>query len=276
MSTPAKPTKADRKAQAREDRLAREREEAAAAARKRRHGILGGVLALAAVVVVVAIIISGGSSSSTGVAKKQPGESVPGQKDVASMLAGIPQTDRTLGDPKAPVTVVEFADLQCPVCKDFSNTYFPPIVRDFVKTGKVKVEFRNLTFIDDNVGGTGSLQAAHVAAAAGMQNKLWNFVELFYKNQGEEGSGYITDAFMKNIAGGVAGLSWSQVLAHRDDAAVTQQLGEANTAFSRYGGTGTPTFLLGTSAANLKKFGGSYTDLSKAITAELQKAGVAA
>jgi protein-disulfide isomerase len=274
MSTPAKPTKADRKAQAREDRLAREREEAAAAARKRRLGILGGVLALAAAVVVVAIIVSGSGGSKTA-AKKQAGESVAGQNAVGAMLAGIPQSGRTLGNPKAPVTVVEFADLQCPVCKDFSNTYFPPIVRDFVKTGKVKVEFRNLTFIDDNVGGTGSLQSAHVAAAAGMQNKLWNFVELFYENQGAEGSGYVTDAFMQNIASGIPGLSWSQVLAHRDDAAVTQQLGEANTAFSRYGGTGTPTFLVGTSDASLKKFGGSYADLSKAITADLKQAGVA-
>lgn len=275
MSTPDKPTKADRKAQARAERLEREQAEAAAATRKRRLGILGGVLALAAVIVVVAIVISSSSSKST-VAKKAPGESVAGQKDIAAMLSGIPQSDRTLGNPKAPVTLVEFADLQCPVCKQFSNENFPRIVQDYVATGKVKVEFRNLTFIDQNVGGTGSLQAARAAAAAGKQNKLWNFVELFYRNQREEGSGYITDPFMQNIASGVSGLDWAKVQADRGGADVTQQLGEANTMFSRYGGTGTPTFLLGTSDADLKKVNRSFTDLAPAIDAQLKAAGATA
>jgi protein-disulfide isomerase len=273
MSTQNKPTKAERKAQAREERIAREQAEAAAAARKRRLMQLGAVLVAAVVIVVVAIIISGGGGSDKPALKA--GEKVPGQKNVATMLAGIPQNDRTLGDPKAPVTLVEFADLQCPVCKDFSNNHFPRIVQDYVATGKVKVEFRNLTFIDQNVGGTGSLQAAHVAGAAGMQDKLWNFVELFYVNQGEEGSGFITDDFMHRIASGVPGLDWKQVLAHRDDAVITQQLGEANTAFSRYGGTGTPFFLLGTSDQDLKKVTASYTDLEPAIDAELKAAGAA-
>jgi protein-disulfide isomerase len=270
MSTQNKPTKAERKAQAREERVARERAEAAAAARKRRLMQLGAMLVAAVVVVVVVILVSGGGNDKPPL---KAGEKVSGQKNVATMLAGIPQSGRTLGDPKAPVTLVEFADLQCPVCKEFSNNYFPRIVQDYVATGKVKVEFRNLTFIDQNVGGTGSLQAAHVAGAAGLQDKLWNFVELFYVNQGEEGSGYITDDFMHRIASGVPGLDWKQVLAHRDDAGITQQLGEANTAFSRYGGTGTPFFLLGTSDQDLKKVTNSYTNLPPAIDAELKAAG---
>jgi hypothetical protein len=80
---------------------------------------------------------------------------------------------------------------------------------------------------------------------------------------------------MHRIASGVPGLDWKQVLAHRDDAAITQQLGEANTAFSRYGGTGTPFFLLGTSDQDLKKVTASYTDLPPAIDAELKAAGAA-
>ncbi len=46
------------------------------------------------------------------------------------------------------------------------------------------------------------MDAAKAALAAGEQNRYWNFVELFYRNQGVENSGYVTDDFLENVAKG--------------------------------------------------------------------------
>ena len=84
-----------------------------------------------------------------------------------------------LGDPKAPVTVTEFLDLQCPICAEASKQTLPTLVNDYVRTGKVKLQARTLHFI-----GADSARAAHAAAGAQQQGKLWPFVEAFYAAQG--------------------------------------------------------------------------------------------
>ena len=110
------------------------------------------------------------------------------------MLAGIPQSGIHLGSPNAPVRLVEFADLQCPFCREYTLQTLPALVQDYVRTGKVRMEFRDLAFIGGlREGGPRS------AAAAGAQNKLWNFVDIFYYNQGEENTGYVTRASCDSI-----------------------------------------------------------------------------
>jgi protein-disulfide isomerase len=156
------------------------------------------------------------------------------------MLSGIPQHGLALGDPKAPVRVIEFADLQCPFCRDYSLSTMPRLVQDYVRPGKVRMEFRSLAFI-----GPDSERAARVAQAAAQQNKLWNFVDLAYFNQGKENSGWATDAVLRRIAGAVPGLDVNRAFAARDTAAVTAQLNAANTLAGAKGVQSTPTFLVG-------------------------------
>ena len=107
------------------------------------------------------------------------------------MLAGIPQSGIYLGSPSAPVRLVEFADLQCPFCREYTLQTLPQLVQDYVRSGKVRMEFRDLAFL-----GKDSVTAGRHAAAAGEQNKLWNFIDVFYFNQGEENSGYVTPSFL--------------------------------------------------------------------------------
>ena len=89
------------------------------------------------------------------------GAKVAGIQETNELLKGIPQTGSELGEKDAPITLVEFADLQCPFCKQFATTTYPVIVNDYVSKGKVRVEFRTMTFI-----GPDSEKAARAAAAA--------------------------------------------------------------------------------------------------------------
>jgi protein-disulfide isomerase len=204
MSTPPRSTKKERRDAARAHRLEAERAAAAAAQRTRRLRILGALVTVAAIVVVAAVLI-GGSGGSAGTPKRQAGETVAGQRLSAAMLDGIPQSGITLGRPSAKVTVVEFADLQCPICRQFSQQILPTVIQDHVRNGQAKVELR-LVDILDRGGVTDSARMAAVAYGAQQQNKLWNFVDLQHFNQGEEDTGYATDAYIKNIASGVRGL----------------------------------------------------------------------
>ncbi|MCL4505119.1 MAG: DsbA family protein [Chloroflexi bacterium] len=99
------------------------------------------------------------------------------------------------GDAKAPVTLIEFSDFQCPFCKRFHDQVMPRIVTDYVKTGKVKVAYLNFAFL-----GQESLWAAQAAECAADQNRFWDFHELLFKNQVGENVGTFTKANLLNDA----------------------------------------------------------------------------
>jgi len=239
--TTATPTKKERRDQARRERIAREQAEAGRTARRRRFTRLGAVLGAAAIVVAILVAVSssgGGNAASSSSASSSA--SVAGAQASQSLLNGIPQKCLTLGNAGAPVRVLEFADLQCPFCRDYTTGVMPGLVQKYVRTGKVRMEFHALAFI-----GPDSVRAARVAEAAGRQNKLWNVADLAYHNQGEENSGWATDAKLRSIATAVPGLDVNQVFAARNSAAVTAQLKAAGDLASRSGVSETPTFLVG-------------------------------
>jgi len=231
----SKDSREQRRAQARAQREAAERAAAQADLRRRRLAILGGV----AIVAVIAVVLVTGSGGGSSAATVKAGESVPNQQAIATQLAGIPQQGITLGRPDAPITVVEYGDLQCPICANFSRTVLPGVIDDYVRTRRARIEFRNLTFI-----GPDSERMARFAAAAGAQNRLWNVIELIYADQGEENTGYADDDFLRTIGSGVSGLDVAQALDGRDGSSVTAQLDEASQMAQSAGVTGTPTLFV--------------------------------
>jgi protein-disulfide isomerase len=206
---------------------------------------LGALLAAAVVIVVAAIVISSGGSS-----EKSSGGDLQGVAETKSLLDGIPQDGITLGKPNAPVTIVEFADPQCPYCKDYTLNEMPALIEKYVRTGKAKMELRLLTFI-----GPESVTAAGVLTAAGQQDKLWSATDLFYRNQGEENTGYVTDDFVTDVLTG-AGADADKAIAAAGTPAVSQEIAAAKTLTSRYDVTGTPTVLVGPTGGDLAKSGG--------------------
>ena len=155
----------------------------------RRTYVLVGVIAavVAGAMIATSVLGSGGDTPTTPA-------TVSGS-DTVALLAGIPQQGSALGRKDAPVTLAEFADLQCPFCGEWSRSAFPEIVRDYVRPGKVRMDFRGLKFI-----GPDSEEALRFAYAAGLQGKLWHAVDLLYANQGEENSGWVTDEFLASVA----------------------------------------------------------------------------
>jgi protein-disulfide isomerase len=234
-----------RRATEREARLAQEAQARSAAAARRRLRALGGILAAVIVVVVAAVAIS----SAGGRANAAIGGRLNGTAFSASVFAGIPQHGTVLGNANAPVRMVEFADLQCPYCDEYSVQALPALVRDYVRTGKVSMRFENLSFI-----GPGSVAAGRVAAAAAEQNRLWNFIDLMYLNQGEENSGYVTPSYLRRLVDVLPGLNVPAALsasaAPSADAALTQ----ANNVATADGINATPSFLIGKAGGPLRQF----------------------
>jgi len=259
MSTEPRQTRDQKRAAARAARVEAERTQAAAAQRRRRLMTLGGVLAAAAAVVVVAILVSGGgggNASDRPQAAQTSSGAIPGQKESAEMLAGIPQKGIYLGRTDAPVRLVEFADLQCPICREYALQSLPTLVQDYVRTGKVRMEFRNLSFL-----GPDSITAGRAAAAAGQQNKLWNFTDVLYYNQGEENSGYVTQQFIDRI-NKAAGVDSAEADAFAKSAASQEPLAAANTMANQFGVNATPTILVGKRGGDLKAVDADATDVS--------------
>jgi len=200
---------------------------------------LAVVLALAAVVVAGAIVLSsnGADEEETPAAPAAPGVSA--AEEVQELYAGIPQDGIRLGDADAPVTLVEIADLQCPFCAQYSVQALPTIVQDYVRTGRINYELRLRSFL-----GRDSVRGAGAAAAAARQDRLYQFADLFYRNQGPENSDFADADFMREIAGQVEGLDVERVVAAADDP-LGRPAVRAGEQFARdIGSTGTPDFYL--------------------------------
>jgi protein-disulfide isomerase len=213
-------------------------------AQTRLYQLGAAIVSTAAIAAVLIAILSSGSTSQLA-----PGKRVPGAEQTLALLAGIPQHGAGLGDPRAPVTLVEFGDLQCPACASFSQEALPAIITRYVRRGRVQLVFRAVDFI-----GGDSARAARVAYALAGQNRLWQFIELMYRNQGLENSSYVTDTYLRALAGAIPGANVSEALAARDSAGVEAQLQQAAGAARALGIKSTPSFLLSRAGGAPQRF----------------------
>jgi len=145
---------------------------------------------------IVVLIVLAGSVSAFGAPRASGSGTVTGIAAVDRLFAGIPEHGNVLGNPKAKVTLYEFGDLRCPSCRNYELLYFPAFVREWVRTGKVKVSFQLWPIL-----GPDSVVAARAGFAAQQQNRFWHFAELFYKNQESETVHYVTPTFLDRLAG---------------------------------------------------------------------------
>jgi protein-disulfide isomerase len=252
------------KEEARARRLAEERERAERARRDRRLRVIGGVVLVAVAIVALAIAVSsGGGTTYTGLQKGKTAAST--ETTVNNLLSGVPQSGAQLGNPKAPVTMDYYGDLECPVCQAFTvQGGFSQMIANEVRSGKVQVVFKSFESATHDAIVFKTQQVA--ALAAGKQNRFWNYVELFYREQGQEGSGYVTEPYLQGLAQQVTGLNLTQWEADRNNAALTTQVITDVKTGNTLGVSGTPTLVFtgpkgSTAASGIPTYG----DLQQAI-----------
>jgi protein-disulfide isomerase len=226
--------------------------------------LIGAALAVALIVlaIVLGFVFTGGSSSSNTPARGSLAGGLPGAADAQRLFRGIPQHGNVLGSPTAPVTVVEYVDLQCPFCQEFETKAMPTLLSRYVRSGKVKIEARPIAFIgpDSERGRAGALAAAE-------QNRLFNYMQLLYLNQGTENTGWLDDAMASAAAASIPGLdvhAWSSA---RGSSAVTDQESQFDNEGNADNVTETPTVLVGKTGGKLQKASVSLSNIDSLSTA---------
>jgi len=212
-------------AQAKEDQHRRHRVQLMTAA---------AFIGIVVVVILVVAVSQGGSSSSAGGDTNLEDVGL-----VEGQLAGIPQHGTILGEPSAKVSLIEFGDLQCPICKAFSEEVLPSVISGSVSRGEAKIDFRNYTIISQQ-----SVPAGAAALAAGEQGRGWNFIDLFYRNQGEERSGYVTDSFLSAIARGAKVPDLARWNKERKNRRLLGEVARTTREAEAHGFEGTPSFFV--------------------------------
>ncbi|MGB0094651.1 MAG: thioredoxin domain-containing protein [Solirubrobacteraceae bacterium] len=253
------------KEQARARRLAEERARAEQTRRQRRMRMIAGIMLGAIAVVAVAIAVSSGGGGSGGTGLQSGSKASATESSVNSLLSGIPQTGAVLGNPNAKVTVDYYGDLECPICRDFTlSGGWPQLVANEVRQGKVKVVYRALQTATPDAQ---TFQTQQVAAlAAGKQAKLWNYVELFYHEQGAEGTGYVNENYLNGLAK-QANLNLGTWQSDRQNPALLAQVQSDGQAGNSAGVQGTPTLVFQGPKGKTSPSASvpTYSDLQKAI-----------
>jgi protein-disulfide isomerase len=224
------------------------------------------------VLIVVAFVAVGiAISRKSGAAPPKPG-SPQARRDVAAvnrLLAGVPQSGVRLGSARAPVTVTEIADLECSFCREFALGAERQLISNQVREGRVKVVYRSLCTATctgplGRAGFTGQQAAAY---AAGIQNRGWAYIQLFYEEQGSEGSSYVTPRYLDGLARQLPGLDYRR---WRSDKGLPQLKGQVATeerAAKAQGFGTTPTIIVRGPRGTAKPIVGeaSYAQLRAAI-----------
>ncbi len=207
-------------------------------------------IAAAAALVVAALVLRGSD------------DAAPSAPTPAIDLEALPQDGTLLGSPNAGVTLIEYADLQCPACRIYTAAVLPSIVTEYVRPGRLKAEFRGIAFI-----GSDSERAARFVYAAGAQDRLWHLQEALYRNQGGENSGWVTDDLVRELAMQIPGLDVDRLFTDAKGAHVKTMVEEAAAQADAAEVRGTPSFAIQVrdEEPKLLELGVSSTELFAAL-----------
>jgi protein-disulfide isomerase len=180
----------------------------------------------------------------------------------------IEASDRTLGNPRAKVVLIEYAAPSCPVCAAFNAQSFPQLKEKYIDTGKIFYVFRVFPLRSDD-------GAAEKIARCLPEDKYFSFIDLLFKNQpkwdveyGVQSPQGVHDGLV--LLGRIAGMSAEQVDQCMNNKAEDDRINKVSSdGESRYSITGTPTFILnGTSvgSGNIP-----FDTMAKLLNTELAK-----
>jgi protein-disulfide isomerase len=230
--------------------------------------LVGLVIVGAVVGIALAVGGNGSSSAATIPTVGSLTNALPNAAAVHREFAGIPQNGLVLGSPKAPLTMVEYIDLQCPGCRAYETSVQPSIVQEFVRTGKLKIEARPIAFI-----GPDSIPARQAMIAASEQNRAFNFAQITYANQGTENTGWLNQTFIEHAAASVPGMKVQQLLDDQDSSFVTDATNKIDAQATADRVSQTPTLLVGKTGSKLNPVSSAATFDAAKLAAAIRSLG---
>jgi protein-disulfide isomerase len=172
-----------------------------------------------------------------------------------------------LGDPDAPVTLIEFGDYQCHFCNvHFHNTEHS-LLENYINTGKVKMIFKDFTII-----GPDSVNAAHGAHCADDQKKFWQYHDILYNNWTGENNGWASSDNLLRFAHDIE-LDIDQWSDCMIDEKYSQIISNSSKDARDLGITGTPAFFVIGPDNKITKISGAqpYENFKRIFDSELEK-----
>jgi len=172
-----------------------------------------------------------------------------------------------LGDPDAPITLVEFGDYQCHYCNVFFESIEKDIMKNYVKTGKVKIIFK-----DYNIIGPDSINASHGAHCANEQELFWEYHDILYSNWTGENNGWASlsnlTVFAEEIDADMD--NWTECMNEKKHSKIIM---DSNNDAKSLELTGTPAFFIINSNGEVSKIFGAqpFKIFQKIFDAELEK-----
>ncbi|HVB65053.1 MAG TPA: DsbA family protein [Nitrolancea sp.] len=235
----------------RKDRRTARQEAAQKAAKRKRQITVFGVAGVAIVLALALILIprlGGGDTSAIAIAPDP--------------TPNVANNGATLGDPKAPVQVVEWANYQCPFCNQFWSTSETTFIHDYISTGKVHFQYNDLTF-----GWQESVDASEAAACAMDQGKFWQYHDTLFKNQKAENSGGFSRSRLKTMASNM-GLDMTKFNACFDGHQTASAVKAMDQAAAQQNINSTPTFFVNGKQINYTGWGSVKAAIDAALAGQ--------
>lgn len=172
--------------------------------------IAGGVCAAAVIAIVLGVVLTRGGHKAPAGQFPKVGDAhwsgaLRGASEANVLFRGIPQRGLVLGRSSAPVEMELVIDVQCPFCQSYVEDDLTPILRKYVRPGKVQIRLEPWAFINAR-----SFAGRLAFIAASFQNKMFEYAKVLYDNQGPEGTGWLTNTMMEKIAASVNGLKLAE------------------------------------------------------------------
>ena len=217
--------------------------------------LITGIVIVILVIIAGALLLKGSKPKN-----KQDDTKTPVSVDVGTITA----QDHALGDAKAKVTMIEYADFQCPFCGKFFTETTEPIIEKYVKTGKVQFVYRDFAFL-----GPESFKSAEAAWCAGDQGKYWEFHNYLFTHQDGENKGAFADKNLKSFAKEL-GLDSTAFDTCLDSGKYTQTIQDSTAAAGVAGVKGTPKSFIIKDGKVIDTVDGAYP--LSAVTEKLEAA----
>jgi len=222
------------------------------------------VLGLFAALILAGGLIVLGSSAIGKQASPTPLSTNPGS---STQVPPPPGGGFAKGNAASKVTLIEYADFQCPFCGMVARLVQPQIDKLYIQTGKILYVYRNFAFL-----GPESFWAAEASECANDQGRVWEYIDKVYTNQRGENQGAFSKENLKRFAQEL-GLDMTAFRQCLDSGKYSQKVRNDSAFAQARGITGTPTFILNGKIADVMAADPAVIirNLSALIDAELAK-----